>query len=258
MEISQRRVEMNAGSFDEKGPQDNKQKHFGSRESEGGGVSRRTALGTLGGIAATAVAFLEVGTPVFAGNGGAQLGSALHDRTAIGFVGQVEQDGETLTGYGYLTFVQGLETSKLFGDSGLESIGTARFTFYGTAMLVSRNVLGNVFSIDAEGDLDFFFQETGGADFEQPESFRGGTAIARDRLRLQDVLTVIAPNTGLPNVNGDLTRVEAGSFVLEGRRYRFGHQGLKTRLEATGSGTRLEIDPLSAVLQLAGTMTAIG
>jgi hypothetical protein len=59
-------------------------------------------------------------------------------------------------------------------------------------------------------------------------------------------------------VNGDLTRVEAGQFFLDGRRYRFGHRGLMTRLEATGSGTRSQIEPVLATLQLAGTMTAIG
>jgi hypothetical protein len=235
-----------------------KPERAGTGEEPGQGISRRTALGTLGGIAATAVGLLEVGTPAFArDDDGDRVGSAVRDRAALGFVGQFEQKDESFMGYGHLTSIRGLDTSSLFSDTGQESVETARFTFYATALLVSRNVLGNVFAIDVEGDLSFFFQVSGGATFSDPESFRAGTLIARDRMRLQDVLTVIAPNQGLPHLTGELTRIEANKFVLEGRQYRLGHKGLTSRLEASGMGTRTQINPLSAVVQIAGTTTGV-
>jgi hypothetical protein len=249
---------MNKRTGDRERQTGEKREHAATGGEPGHGISRRAALGALGGIAASAVGLLEVGTPAFARHDeGNRVGSAVRDRAGLGFVGQFEQNDENFTGYGYLTSIRGLDTSSLFADTGQESVETARFTFYATALLVSRNVLGNVFAVDVEGDLSFFFQETGGATFSNPESFRAGTVIARDHLRLQDVLTVIAPNQGLPHLTGELTRTEANKFVFEGRQYRLGHKGLTSRLEATGTGTRTQINPLTTVVQIAGTTTGV-
>ena len=97
----------------------------------------------------------------------------------------------------------------------------------------------------------------GGASFGNPDSFKAGTPVAAYSLTIQDVLAVIAPNTGVPTLIGDLRQTSASS--LGGGKGKFGQNGNKLRLLATGFGTRANSDPQPpvATLTVAGNLATV-
>ena len=88
----------------------------------------------------------------------------------------------------------GLDSDSLFTGSPRDA-AHAVFTATATGALVARSVEGVVHALDIDGELTVF---------------TGGRKVARYHLDLQDVLTVIAPNTGLPVLNGEAQQTEAG------------------------------------------------
>src|SRR5215831_16909884 len=90
-----------------------------------------------------------------------------------------------------------------------------------------------------------------GADFNNPSSFKDGTPVARYDMTLQDILTVIATNTGLPTLTGDMlqTLAHALSGPLSGQT--FGRNGSRLRFFATGLGHKTDDAP-TAQLEIAG------
>ena len=72
-------------------------------------------------------------------------------------------------------------------------------------------------------------------------------------LTIQDILTVIAPNTGIPTLIGDLRQTAAGSLG----RQRFGQVGSRLRLLATGLGTRTDASLPAANLTISGNLASV-
>jgi hypothetical protein len=103
--------------------------------------------------------------------------------------------------------------------------------------------------LDVVGTLGVFHRDVPGASFTDPSSFQVGETVAQFELTLQDVLTVIAPNTGIPTLAGDITQISGGSV--------FGRPGARLRLSATGLGNRSDATAPVAVLNIAGNMVAI-
>jgi hypothetical protein len=213
-----------------------------------GDLSRRTLLSgaaVLAGGTALAAAGSAV-LPGVAAAGGAPS-SAPAGTTTAEFVAQIAQNGGHLIAYGYFNTIVGLAPSDLF--SGPPSDATARYTAYAEGDLVSRAVNGPVTVLDVVGTLGAFHRDAPGANFSDPSSFRVGATVAQFELTLQDVLTVIAPNTGIPTLAGDMTQVSGGSV--------FGRPGVRLRLTATGLGTRSDATAPVAVLNIAGNMVAV-
>jgi hypothetical protein len=227
-----------------------------------GDITRRDLLRGAGkaaavGVAATAVGVLEVGNPAAAlAAGRGEVGTAVGSRNAYEYLGEVDQDGDSLRYFGYLTAIARLGVAKLFTGTPHDE-GSARFTYFGTAKLISRAVRAGVFTIDAVGTIQYRFSNHGGADFSDPATFRQGTLIASDKVTFHDVLSVTAPNTGLPNVTAALTRTRAPQFTLDGTPMRFGHVGMLAKSSATGLGTKLDPKP-KAHLTLAGEAWVTG
>jgi hypothetical protein len=225
-------------------------------------ITRRKVLARTGqvaaaGVAGSALGWIEIGNPpAAAANTSGEVGAAVGGRTAFAYLAQVDQDGDDILDYGYLTAIAGLDVSQLFAADPHDET-TARFTFYGTATLISRVVRNNVFAIDANGSIRYFFNPTGGADFSNPDSFRAGKQIAVDGTKFHDILSVTAPNTGTPSLTAFLDRRKVSSFILDGSTYRFGHAGLLQRSIATGLGTRLDPKPI-AKLTIAGDAVVTG
>jgi hypothetical protein len=225
-------------------------------------ITRRQLLAGAGkvaaaGAAASAVGWIEIGNPLMALAGPVgEVGTATGGQNAFEYLGQVDQDGDSLTYYGYLTAIAGLGVSKLFATHSHDET-TARFTFFGTATLTSRAVFNDVFTIDAAGSIRTYFRADGGASFSKPRSFRSGKQIAVDEAAFHDILSVTAPNTGLPNLSAFLQRTKASTFTLNGTTYRLGHVGLLERSTARGLGTKLDTKP-TAILFMAGEAVATG
>ncbi len=73
-------------------------------------------------------------------------------------------------------------------------------------------------------------------------------------LTIQDILTVIAPDIGIPTLIGDLRQTAAASV---GGGHKFGQVGTKLRLVATGIGNPSQPDPPVATLSVAGNLSAV-
>jgi hypothetical protein len=127
-------------------------------------------------------------------------------------------------------------------------------TAFAKGTISTRTISGAVHNLDIAGELAVYLLPNGGASFGNPDSFRSGTRVALYTLTIQDILTVTAPNTGLPTLVGDLRQTEASSL---GGRGKFGQNGARLRLLATGIGTRLAPDPPVATLTVAGNLATV-
>ncbi len=179
---------------------------------------------------------------------------------AFEFVGQILQNGESFQGLGFVTGVPGLDAEWLFADPAHvteHSEESARLTIYGEVMLQSRTVRANVFVLDGLGELEVHLNESPGADFAYPDTFRDGPVVARYSMRLRDVLTVIAPNEGIPLLQGELSQVAAAEFETNVGTRRFGTEGMRLALEGTGHGVRSQEEPPIATINLAAQLTVV-
>src|SRR6476646_9879803 len=86
--------------------------------SVGTGVSRRSVLGGAGKVAAAGVALSAAGAvvaPELAGaNAAGGIAVSPKGTTAIEFLAQIQQGGDALVAYGYLTVVAGSIKNELF------------------------------------------------------------------------------------------------------------------------------------------------
>jgi hypothetical protein len=170
------------------------------------------------------------------------IGSA--GRNAIEFIGRINQEGPDFTGFGYLTYIRDLDDEHLFTNAGPPSEETARFTFYATATMSSRAVLSDVFVINSLGTMTFYFDsDPSGRDFDDPDSFTSGTAIATASMRYQDILLVQGPNKGLATGVAEVDQLTATAFTLDGDSYTLGQPGLFYRFSSVGNGTRIDDPP---------------
>ena len=226
--------------------------HDGSEPLQGP-FNRRQMLTGLGGVAAGigvgAVAPAGAAEVEAAATSG-EVGVASPLRSATTLVGRIDQNGGSFVAYGFLTLVAGLRQAELFSTRGDPlSESTAHFTFHATASLVQRSVVDDrVFVCDVVGRLLHYYQPTPASSFDDPSSFARGTRVATSEFKLQDVLSTIAPNEGVPTLEGPVRQLTATRFRHGGRRLRFGRRNLPTRLFATGRATRT--DPATPVVRL--------
>lgn len=179
------------------------------------------------------------------------------------FVGRIDQDGPEFTAYGYIYDTDGVAPADLFsdGDPINSSESTAHFTYYASASLTSRGVITDatraIFALDSVGEIVYYYHETPSASFADPDSFTEGTPVTTATVRLQDILTVQAPNRGLAKGTGEISVLSADSFTFDGETVRFGRPGKSYRVSTFGDAVRTDPDiPLSSVL-LAGDATHI-
>jgi hypothetical protein len=179
---------------------------------------------------------------VVSAQGEMELGAATEGKNAYEFIAQVDQNALALTGVGYVTHISGLTDDQLFSEKDVQkwSAQTARLTFSVTARLDSRFTLENVINTASTGTLVFYFNEKPPADFKNPKSFSSGTPVATFAIRLQNMLTVTDPDTGLAMGTAELRQQDSTPFTLNGKAYRFGHEGLLQRMTTFGSGKRTQ------------------
>ena len=144
---------------------------------------------------------------------------------------------------GYLTYVRGLDPVDLFTNPLTPEASTARFTFYGDSVIVSHAQVGTVTQLGTVGTLTIYYNESGGANFADPDSFSSGLEIASFDARFYNVLTVIAPNQGVSSGIVDMVQQAAHRFMLNGRNLQFGHRRLIQRITMSGGATRSQADP---------------
>jgi hypothetical protein len=203
------------------------------------GVTRRTVLTGAGALAAAGAAPQAAAAATVP-----QLGPAAE------VIGEVAQDDNGLTGYGYVTHLAGLADAALF--DGARSEAGARLTFFSTATVTARFPHGALVSTVGRGSIAFHLAH--GADFASPRSFAAGPVVASFDARLQNIASVVAPNQAITVIEGELIQRSAPAFRLGGRRHRLGHPGLRLHLSATGPGMRTNQTPPRALFDVAGRL----
>ena len=154
---------------------------------------------------------------------------------------------------GYVSGGAGLDGGDLFSDPSSHSEATALTTISASGQVVSRAVNNGVFVLDVQGVLDVYRLASPGATFADLSSFSQGAKLASFDLVLQDVLTVIATDTGIPTLAGLATQ----KLVPGLRPGRFGRPGQRLRLEAAGIGHRSDATAPKAALSIAGNLTVV-
>lgn len=183
------------------------------------------------------------------------VGVAPDGENAMEFLARSDQDGMTVTHYGYFTHISDLPDELLFSHPGVRTEATARFTFSATTNLTARHLLGNLIATAATGQMNIYFNRDPGADFSNPASFSSGRLVASFSVRFQNILNVQSLNLGLSTAVADLTQQQARSFTFDGRNLHLGQPALRARLFATGQGTRTQVDPPKSSFVLAGNIT---
>ena len=214
------------------------------------------------GIAALALAILLLlftGQKLYSqGEAVTEIGSGTYQ-----FVGRIDQEGLDFTSYGYVYDIEGVAPQALFSDADAvnASEATAHFTYYATAELTARAVITDsaraIFPLDSVGEITYYYQDSPSASFDDPQSFMQGTAVTTATVRMQDILTVQAPNRGLAVGNGVFSVMSAQPFTFAGETVRFGRQGKSYRISTMGDAVRTDpLIPESSVL-LAGDAASV-
>jgi hypothetical protein len=173
---------------------------------------------------------------------------------AFEFVVTVHQRAFEFELYGILTRVAGIEPSLLFTTSdptGRDS-ATGRLTLAGTVTGTSRTILEQIFDVNAEGTLGIYYNEAGGADPAAPESFRTGVQVATLTARLQNVILVTEPQTGLANGSGDLELTASEPFTIAESTFQFRLGEPRLRVSWFGGGSLLDPDLPESIVHAAG------
>ena len=175
---------------------------------------------------------------------------------AYQFVGRIDQDGATFTGYGYLYDIQGANPGALFTNPLNPAPSTAYITYYATATLSSRAVITDavraIFALNSVGNITFYYQATPSASLDDPQSFANGTAVTTASMHFQDILSVQGPSRGLSEGKGEFTVLTAEPFTLGGKTVLFGRPGRVHHISTLGDAVRTDAQiPQSSVL-LAG------
>ena len=206
-------------------------------------VNTNSRVSILARIALLASLIALAQGPAEAAESRGMVGTAVKGVNAVEYIGVIQQVGPQFSAIGYLTYVHGLDPADLFTDPVVHDASTARFTFSSSAGIVSRAQVGTVTQLGGIGNMTIYFNELGGADFNDSASFSSGLEIAAFDARYQNILAVIAPNQGVASGTADAVQRTAHSFVLNGNRLMFGHPQLPQHLTIFGGATRSQADP---------------
>jgi hypothetical protein len=188
-----------------------------------------------------------------------QVGIATAGQNAFEFIGRVDQNDVDFSGVGYLTYIRDLSNADIYSNPLNPFEDTARFTYVATATLTSRAILTDVFVIDSQGTITFYFTQTPpNRSFDNVASFASGTPIATASIRYQDILLVQSANEGLATGVSDMVQLDAPAFTLNAQSYQFGEANLLYRLSTVGNGTRTNVAPPISFVLLAGNAVTSG
>jgi hypothetical protein len=214
-------------------------------------LSRRRVMTASAVVAGVGLVVAPTAAQADTGGNAVSLGDP--GTTTVEFRGRVSQSGATgqsFTSYGYLIRASNADQSDLFVGPAL-SEATALLTAYATGDLQARTTDDVVHALDIVGTMTVYQRTSPGATFADPSSFMVGTPVAIYDMTLQDILTVIAANTGLPTLTGDMAQTAAQTLSGPLAGQKFGRKGTRLRFFATGLGHKTSDAP-TAQLEIAG------
>ena len=225
--------------------------HAGSGPAPERRLSRRRVMAASAVVAGAGLASAPAAAEAAAGGQAVSLGPS--GTTTVEFRGRAAQtgdSGQSFTSYGYL--IRASNAGEQAVVAGAPSETTALLTAYATGVLQARTTDMVVHALDIVGTLTVYQRSSPGATFDDPSSFQVGTPVALYDMTLQDILTVIATDTGLPTLTGDMvqTAAQALSGPLAGQK--FGSKGTRLRFFATGLGVLTDPVKPNSQLEIAG------
>jgi len=152
------------------------------------------------------------------------------DDVSMELVGQVINSGASSFQFGYLSYINGIDTATLFGGA-TQNETTALFSFYNDT--TTRRVINNgpIRIIDRDGTSTIYFNHVPDGDFANPASFTDGTPVLTMTLRHQVIIDTI---TGSFTATFVLTVASNEAFWLGDKTFRLGKVGQKLRLTFIG------------------------
>lgn len=217
--------------------------------------SRRSLLTGLAVVIGAAAALAVPTTAATATSAdGTRVGVGPVGSTVFTFVGRIEQDGPLIVNVGYLTSIEGMDTADLFtGDDPLErSAETARFTYFTSGLLEERSVVKNLFTTSGSAETTFHYRVDGGADLDDPSTFRDGEEIATTTSAWHNLVNVQAPNVGILTATSDDVQDSVTGLALDVGTVQFGSPGNRFHLTFSGHGVRTDADAPRATLDYSG------
>lgn len=180
---------------------------------------------------------------------------------AFEFVARADQNGDSVSSYGYLSYINGIDDALLFanGTSQSQHETNARFTFVSKSTFTHRFVNANVIVGVQDETISIYFAESPIArDFNEPDTFAQGNVVAKFHDRVQSILNVQVPisqqGPGRAVIYATTHAIQQRStvFTLDGKRYVIGRIGSQFQLEGTGEGILTSSSPLTAHFVLGG------
>lgn len=152
------------------------------------------------------------------------------DDVSMELVGQVINSGTSSFQFGYLSYINGIDTATLFSGA-VQSEATALFSFYNDT--TTRRVINNgpIRVIDRDGTSTVYFNAAPDGNFANPGSFADGTPVLAANLRHQVIIDTL---TGAFTATFVLTVTSNESFWLGDKTFRLGKVGQKLRLTFVG------------------------
>jgi len=215
-------------------------------------------------------AALVVGVQLAPAAEGGDLGDAPTTQSALEFVGRAEQVGPSVTEFGYITHIAGIDDGELFADPNpaARNETTAHLSFFATTsveqnfMVLPPPAVPSLFDVDSSGTLTFYFAETPPArSFATPASFATGVRVATHTLRLQDVVAALVgvdPSRGVVEGTGELCQQSVTPFRLGGELRRLGRRGLLQTFSSHGWSVRTSPSPPQSFTHFGGHTAPIG
>ena len=228
-------------------------------------LTRRRLL--AGTAAAAAGGLIVLGLP---GAGAAQsrprpVGTGPTDRTTLGVIARIDQEGRDLVATGHLVRLLGLPLTSLFTrppgtvstDPSASDVSLARFTIVVRARIDAISVVGPAITAVGAGSATIHVLPAGGARAGDAGSFAAGRAVAAFDVNFQNDLALDTPDNATASLHADMLQRRARAFTLGGRRLRIGAAGVLWSLRATGRGVRSEPTiPRSAIFVSGGMAVA--
>ena len=149
------------------------------------------------------------------------------DRT-MELIGAVLNTGSSSAQYGYISSISGI--TGIFAESPANE-STALLTFYSDTTTLRVINHGPLRIVNREGTMTVYFHDKPGADFANPESFRGGMPVMVSTLRHQVVLDTTTNQFTTFFVN---TVKSSAGLTIAGRHHDLGKPGQTFRMTVFG------------------------
>lgn len=147
-------------------------------------------------------------------------------------IGQVlNASPEVSAQYGYISYLNGLDTAALIDSGDILSEQSALLTFYSDNAVESVINNGPMRVIDRSGEATIYLNTTPAGDFGNPETFREGVAVMEASVRHQVIVNTV---TGAFTAHFDCIVDSNEPFKISEKTYRLGKSGQPFEITFSG------------------------